>query len=369
MDTSLSYQIALTLIPQLGPVKGKKLLEQLEPHEIFNCPAKDLEKIEGIGPLLASHIVQFNQWKRVEEELRFIERNQIKTLFIGQEGYPNRLLHCNDSPLLLFVKGNAHLNAKRMIAVVGTRRNTLAGKLATEKLIEALCPYNISIVSGLAYGIDTIAHQAALRKNLPTIGVLAHGLDRIYPPANRSLAKQIIEQEGSLLTENRKGVQAEEFLFPKRNRIVAGMTDATIVIESDHKGGSLITAQLAADYGREVFALPGRVTDKYSSGCLALIKKQRALLFTCAEDITAWLGWTIEPHLTPTRKKESKEIVENLSAEEKILHRIIQKNESVNFELLIQETSWPLTKLSEVLLNMELAGLIVSLPGNCYSVI
>ena len=191
METSLPFQIALTLIPQLGPVKGKKLLEQLEPPEIFNCPAKDLEKIEGIGTLLANNIAQFDQWKRVEEELTFIERNQIKPLFIGQQEYPHRLLHCNDAPLLLYVKGSAHLNAKRMIAVVGTRRNTLAGRLATEKLIEALSPYNISIVSGMAYGIDTIAHQAALREKIPTIGVLAHGLDRIYPPANRSLAKQI----------------------------------------------------------------------------------------------------------------------------------------------------------------------------------
>lgn len=369
METSLPFQIALTLIPQLGPVKGKKLLEQLEPPEIFNCPAKDLEKIEGIGTLLANNIAQFDQWKRVEEELTFIERNQIKPLFIGQQEYPHRLLHCNDAPLLLYVKGSAHLNAKRMIAVVGTRRNTLAGRLATEKLIEALSPYNISIVSGMAYGIDTIAHQAALREKIPTIGALAHGLDRIYPPANRSLAKQIIQQGGALLTENRKGVQAEEFLFPKRNRIVAGMTDATIVMESDLKGGSLITAQLAADYGREVFALPGRITDKCSSGCLAIIKKQRALLFTSAEDITDWLGWTIETDRTIMRDEKSKEIAENLSAEEKFLHRIIQKNETANFESLLQETSWPVTKLSGILLNMELAGLIVSLPGNCYSVI
>lgn len=369
METSLPYQIALTLIPHLGPVKGKKLLEQLEPAEVFKLSTKDLVEIDGIGTLLATNIAQFDQWKRVEEELIFIERNQIKPLFIGQEGYPHRLLHCQDSPLLLYAKGNANLNAERMIAIVGTRQNTLAGKLATEKLIEALSPYNLSIVSGMAYGIDTIAHQAALREKIPTLGVLAHGLDRIYPTANRPLAKQIIQQEGALLTENRKGVQAEEFLFPKRNRLVAGMTDATIVIESDQKGGSLITAQLAADYGREVFAMPGRITDKSSSGCLALIKTQRAILFTRAEDITEWLGWTIEKSRTQSRDETHKALLENVSPEEKRLYAILQKNEITHFEGLLQETGWPLPKLSEILLNIELAGLIVSLPGNNYSVI
>lgn len=369
METSLPYQIALTLIPQLGPVKAKKLLFQSEPEEVFKLSAEELQENHGLSCQLAMNIQQFDNWKCVEEELTFIERNQIKTHFITHEGYPHRLLHCPDAPILLYTKGNANLNAERMIAIVGTRRNTTAGKLATEKLIESLRTFQCSIVSGLAYGIDTIAHQAALRENLPTLGVLAHGLDQIYPSANRSLATKMIQQEGALVTENRKGVQAEEFLFPKRNRIVAGMTDATIVMESDLKGGSLITAQLAADYGRDVFAMPGKFIHKSSLGCLALIKNHVAMMLTSAEDIACELGWIHEADPLQWHKEKQKPNFMNLSADEMLLYNILEKNEMANFEFLLQETNWSLSKLSSALLNMELAGIIVSLRGNRYSVI
>jgi DNA processing protein len=361
VENSLPYQIALTLIPQLGPVKARQVLDKFDPDEVFKTSVEQLVADTGIPQKIATAIRQFNNWKLVEEELTFIERNQIKTHFIGQENYPHRLLHCNDAPLLLYSKGNANLNAEKMIAIVGTRRNSHAGKFTTEKLIESLVPFHCSIVSGLAYGIDTIAHQAALQEQLPTLGVLAHGLDRIYPSSNRALAKKIAQQEGALVTENRKGTQAEEFLFPRRNRIVAGITDAT-------KGGSLITAQLATDYHRPVFALPGRIIDKTSRGCLALIKNNQAILFTSVEDIAHELNWVPQSESLQWKEEKQHPVLENLSAEEKLIRSIIEKNETPSFEWILQQTDWPLTKLASVLLNMELAGLIVSLPGNRYGV-
>lgn len=368
MKNSLPFQIALTLIPKLGPVKAKKLLNKFNIHEVFKAPVEELLKVAGITPTIADNIQQFNNWKIVEDELNFIERNQINTHFIGENSYPHRLVHCPDAPLLLFTKGIATLNAKRMIAIVGTRRNSIAGKLATEKLIELLVPYQCSIVSGLAYGIDTIAHEASLQNKLPTLGVLAHGLDRIYPASNRALAKKMIQQEGALITENRKGFQAEEFLFPKRNRIVAALTDATIVIESDNRGGSLLTAQLAYDYHRPVFALPGRISDKTSRGCLSLIKNNVAILLTSVEDIAVELNWVPQSESLQWQQEKQNADPEEVTPEEKLLWSLIKKNEIVNFEFLLRETNWSLTKLASALLNMELAGLIVSLPGNRYNV-
>jgi DNA processing protein len=368
MDNSLPYQIALTLIPKLGPVKAKRLIAKFNPHEVFKASPKELREIEGITPEIVQHIQQFNKWKLVEEELHFIERNQISTHFSGEKSYPHRLLHCPDAPILLYTKGNANLNAERMIAIVGTRRNSIAGKLATEKLIESLVPYQCSIVSGLAYGIDTIAHQAALQMNLPTLGVLAHGLDRIYPSSNRALAKKIIQQEGALVTENRKGIQAEEFLFPKRNRIVAALTDATIVIESDSKGGSLLTAQLAYDYHRPVFALPGRIADKTSRGCLSLIKNNVAIMLTSVEDIVIELNWVDKSESLQWQQEKHSPEREELTPEEKLVWELIKKNETATIEFLLKETHWSHPKLASALLNIELAGLIVSLPGNSFSI-
>ena len=368
MDPSLPYQIALTLVPKLGPVYGRRLLNHLEAADIFRSTPSELATIENLGSSRAQSIAQFDDWKTVEDELKFIERNHIVTHFIGKDGYPSRLLHCPDAPLLLYTRGNAELNAKKMLAIVGTRRNTDYGRKATQKLIEELRDSGVTIVSGMAYGIDTLAHHEALSMKLPTIGVLAHGLDRIYPASNRSLAKQILQEGGSLITENRKGIQSDKFLFPRRNRIVAGMTDATVVMETDRKGGSLITAGLAADYGRDVFALPGRTTDRASRGCIELIKSQRALVVTHAQDILLWMGWA-----TPDDNAEGKitKKLPNLSAlsdDEVFLFQLIAAEEESSFDSLLVKCGWTVTRISGALLNIELAGLIVSLRGNRYQI-
>jgi DNA processing protein len=256
------------------------------------------------------------------------------------------------------------LNAKQILAVVGTRANTELGKKFTNELIESLQFSNITIVSGLAYGIDSIAHTQALQQQLPTIAVLAHGLDRIYPWVNRNLARKIIEQEGALLTECRHGEKTDTYLFPRRNRIVAGLSDATLVIESAQNGGSLITAELAWSYSRTVFAVPGRPSDQKSSGCLQLIKNQKAQLITGAHDILYWMGWTKEVEQINSLENKKNKLKEGRNNDEnKILH-LFSDQDSLHFEEIQQTTEWPTSKLAEILLNLSLAGLIVSLPGN-----
>lgn len=370
MGDSLPYQIALTMVPKLGPVHGRLLLEYLSPEEIFKAPLSVLSAVEKLGAVRASAILQFNNWKLVEEEMLFMERNHIDPLFIGSENYPHRLVSCPDAPLLLYTKGAASLNAERMLAVVGTRRNTDYGRKSTEKLIEDLREAGVTIVSGMAYGIDTIAHRTALLHQLPTVGVLAHGLDRIYPASNRVLAREILKEGNALLTENRKGAQADKYLFPRRNRIVAGITDATVIIESDLKGGSLITASLASDYNREVFAVPGRWSDTNSKGCLELIKSQRALLLTSAEDLLDWMGWkeTNKESTNRSTATNDQPQLKGLSEEEGFLYQLIAKEEEISFDMLAQKSGWSVSQLASTLLNVELAGLIVSLPSNRYQV-
>ena len=358
MFTSLHYQIALTLLPGLGPAKLRPLLARYTPQQLFELSPLELEKSGQISKHCIATIHAFNNWKRVEEEINFIEKNKIKTNFITEENFPFRLKECNDAPLLLYEKGTANLNAPKTLAIVGTRSNTESGKKFTKDLIEALQFSNITIVSGLAYGIDSIAHQQALCHQLPTIAVLAHGLDRIYPSINRKLAQEILQQKGSLLSECRQGEKTDAYLFPRRNRIIAGLSDATLVVESDEKGGSLITADLAWGYHRTVFAVPGRPTDPKSSGCNQLIKNQRAQLITGAHDLLYWMNWT-EDHSRSISKTET-------SLEEKRILALLTTHNELHGDELLQKTGYASGQLAEILLNLSLAGLIVSLPGHRY---
>ena len=230
MNKDLLYQIALTLIPNIGPVQAKILLQQYEPADIFKAKKSSLEYIEGIGSIRAGSIKGFDDFKTAEDEIAFIEKYTIKPLFLTDNDYPKRLLNCYDSPSLLYYKGGADLNASKIIAVIGTRNHTEYGKQVTEKLIADLANLNITIISGLAYGIDALGHKAALKNNLPTVAVLAHGLDQVYPSQHTGLAKDMIKHGGGLLTEFRSNTNPDKHNFPTRNRIVAGMSDATIVI-------------------------------------------------------------------------------------------------------------------------------------------
>lgn len=368
MEASIRSQIALTLLRGLGPVQAKALLTHFDIEELFQADGTTLRQSNLLSEQALDSLLRFSDWDRVEEEIRFIERNQIRPLFITDDAYPRRLLTCHDAPVLLYYKGKADLNAKRMIAVVGTRGSTRQGVRFTEEIISQLAPYSPSVVSGLAMGIDTVAHKCALQNGLATLAVLPMGLDDIYPAINRPLAREILRAQGGLLTESMQKNKGDAFLFPRRNRIVAALCDAVVVIESGLKGGSLITARLAADYQREVFALPGRPSDVKSQGCNALIKQHRAVLFESGDEIAAHMGWerptVVSPERTTAARTKKPPTV--LTAAEATLLHHINSSESPSIDQLKAWTETKPQDLAAALINLELGGLIVSLPGNRY---
>lgn len=363
MHPELLYQLALTQIPNIGPVQAKILLQHCNAEEIFHAKKSFLEKIEGIGPVKAGAIVSFKDFSKAEKEIAFIEKYKITPLFITDEGYPKRLLNCYDSPTMLYYKGTADLNATKVLAVIGTRSHTDYAKQVTEKLVRELATENITIVSGLAYGVDAIAHKTAVKNNLPTIGILAHGLDQVYPLEHTGLAKEMIKNGGGLLTEFSSNSKPDKHNFPTRNRIVAGMSDATIVIETGIKGGSMITAELANGYNKDVFAVPGKITDSKSAGCIYLIKNNKAILFTEAADLMEIMGW--QQKKKPSVKKQ-KELFIELSAEEKKVVSILKEKEIVHIDEINQQSGLNSSITAACILNLELQNVILSLPGKLY---
>ena len=363
MPNDLLYQIALTLVPNIGDVHAKALINLYgDAQSIFKAKRKELDAIEGIGTVRAKSIKDFTDFSSSEEEIKFIEKYKITPLFITNENYPKRLLNCYDSPALLYYRGNADLNTSKIISVVGTRNNSDYGKQVCEKFIDALHAENILVVSGLAFGIDTIAHKAALKNNLQTVAVLAHGLDRIYPQQNKTLAKQITEQ-GGLLTDFISNTNPDKQNFPKRNRIVAGMCDAVVVIESGKKGGSLITAELGNSYNKDVFAIPGRISDTKSEGCNYLIKNNKAALINSADDFLEMMNW--KPILKSSAKKQRELFIE-LSPDEKIVVDILQLQDGIQIDELYFKSGLSSSAVATALLMLEMQNVIVSLPGKVY---
>lgn len=366
MHNDLLYQIALTLVPNIGNVHAKSLVNIYgDAASVFKAKKKDLENIEGVGTVRATSIKAFDNFKSSEAEVSFIEKYKIDPLFITDKKYPQRLLNCYDSPVLLYYRGNADLNATKIISVVGTRNNSDYGKAVCEKIIEELSGENVLVVSGLAFGIDTIAHKASLKNNLPTVGVLAHGLDRIYPSQNKSLAKQMVEH-GGLLTEFIAHTNPDKQNFPKRNRIVAGMCDVVLVIETGKKGGSLITAELGNNYNKDVFAIPGRIGDSKSEGCNYLIKNNKAALINGASDLLEMMNWK------PVSKKEVKkqrELFIELSPDEKTVIDILNLQETVHIDELYFKSGLSSSTVAAALLMLEMQGLIASMPGKLYKIL
>jgi DNA processing protein len=362
MNNEKLYQIALTLIPNIGAVQAKQLVEHFGNAEaIFKAKKKDLSAVEGIGEVKAKSIKEFNQFQEAEDEIKFCEKHHIQTLFLKDEQYPQRLLHCYDAPTMLYYRGNANLNQTKIISIIGTRNNTDYGKLVVEELIEELQSHQVLVVSGLAFGIDAIAHKLSVKNLLPTVGVLAHGLDSIYPAQHKSLAKDML-LNGGLLTEFKKGTKPDRYNFPQRNRIVAGMCDATIVIETDKKGGSMITAELAYNYNRDVFAIPGKVHDNKSSGCLKLIQQQKAVLLTGAEQLIQEMGWE-EKKKQP---KKQRELFIELTPEERIVVDVLKQKETVGIDELFLTTGLSSSSIAGAILSLELQNVVISLPGKVY---
>ncbi|MES2268890.1 MAG: DNA-processing protein DprA [Bacteroidota bacterium] len=364
---SLLHQVALTFVNKIGPVLARSMASHFGgAEEVFKKSKEALTQARGVG-MKRLELSDFNEaLRRAEQELKFIENNKVDVLYYTDPRFPRKLKICNDSPLLLYSKGNANLNNHRIISIVGTRNATDYGRSLCRQLIEELQDYNVLIVSGLALGIDTAAHRESVALNIPTLGVLGHGYDRMYPSQNSSLAEKML-QNGGLLTEYPSGTKPGRENFPQRNRIVAGMADATVVVEAGLKGGALITAEIANTYNRDVFAFPGRLGDEYSEGCNFLIRNNKAALLTCVADLAYSLGW--EKNSDVTSAPEQLILPIDLSAEERAVYEIIQQHKlPLAIDDLAIKANMPMSQLAMTLLDMELQGFIRSLPGKMYKV-
>jgi DNA processing protein len=364
-DNSLKYKIAMDLIPGIGGVLAKKIIRSAgSTEEVFKCSMDFLQKIPGIGKTLAGNIKNPGILAEAEREIEFISRYRIKALYYLDDDYPERLKECADSPVVLFIKGRSELDNQKVISIVGTRSASSYGLGFCRQLVSDLASrgHDPLIVSGLAYGIDICAHKAALDNGLHTAAVLAHGMATIYPPAHRRVAGKI-GKEGTLVTDFVSRTMPERGNFLKRNRIIAGLADATIVVESSMKGGALITAELANSYNRDVFALPGRVCDVRSQGCNNLIKINKAALIEKVEDLEYILGWD-PPVSTPGNKRV--ESFNGVNDEERAILRLLSGTSGMTADQISDDTKLEAGKISFHLLNLEFLGYVRSLPGKMY---
>jgi DNA processing protein len=364
----LKYYIALSLIPGVGSILAKRLIAYCgNAQAVFAFTHGALQKIPGIGSVLASEIATHRPQalKQAEQELLFIERNKIKAYCYSDNDYPERLRHCEDSPVVLFAKGNIDFNRTKFLSVVGTRQATPYGQMNCEKIIAQLAErgHNPVIVSGLAYGIDICAHRAALQNKLDTVAVMATGLDKIYPSSHTATARQIIDH-GAWASDFVSNTPLDRKNFLKRNRIIAGLSDATLIIESRVKGGALVTADIAMSYNRDVLAVPGRVGDLASEGCNALIKQNKAALAETAADLEYALGWE-----QPTGNAPAKQMTlfNDLIDEEKLIFTLLKEQNTVGMDMISYHTNIPIGRLSALLLQMEFKGVVKNLPGKQYT--
>lgn len=361
--------MALTLIPGIGPSKAKNLIAFCgSARAIFHEKKSALMKIPDIGPFTVQAVKSHDFSDQARKEFEFAQRFGIDVLLYTSSLYPQRLKSCDDSPVYLFKKGQVDLNPTYSISVVGTRAATSYGKQMVQELLEGLHEIKPLVVSGLAYGIDIAAHRNALKLSLPTVACLAHGLDRIYPPLHTSVAKDMLTN-GGLLTEFPSGTNPDRELFPARNRIIAGLGDCTIVVETDMSGGSIITAHIANSYGREVFAFPGRSIDKHSSGCNNLIRKNIAAIITSPDDLLEYMNWGEKQDDQKKKRGHQPELFISLSAEEEKIGKIMQERGRISIDVLCLESGHNLSFTNQLLLEMEFKGAVRSLPGKMYELI
>jgi DNA processing protein len=360
----LACQIGLSLIPGIGSVTARTLVAYVGSVEgIFREKEKNLLKIPGIGEVNAQRVVRQNVLERAKQEVEFIQKNNIQTFFYLDENYPARLKNCSDAPIILYYKGSANLNEKRIISVVGTRNATSYGKEICEDLIRCFSEqnYQVLVVSGLAYGIDIAAHKACLKYQVPTVAVFAHGLDQVYPSLHHAVAEKM-KSQGGLISDFTSETKIERQNFLRRNRIIAGLADATIIVESAEKGGALVTADIANSYNRDVFAFPGRPNDFYSKGCNKLIKLNEAVLVETHADIEKAMNWDVK---TSSPKYIQTSLFVELIPDEQRLIDLLREGDRFVDEITL-ETKMPMSKVSSLLLGLEFKGMIVSLPGKMY---
>lgn len=326
-----------------------------------DCPKRLANSLKDIAPLQ----------QRAEEELEYAAAHGIQVLLISDDDYPQRLKECNDAPLVLFYKGNADLNAKRVINIVGTRHATQYADDCIRKFIadiKVMCP-EILIASGLAYGVDIMAHRHSLENGIPTVGVLAHGLDNLYPPRHRETADRMVEC-GGLLTEHFTNTNADKVNFVRRNRIVAGMSDATILVESAAKGGGLITCSLANSYNRDVFAFPGRIGDSLSEGCNKIIRNRSAQMVISAESFVSDMGWETDAQLATAQKNGiERSLFPEVEGDAKTIIDALAKNNDQQMNVLTASTGLPINRLTALLFELEMKGMVKALAGGMYHLI
>jgi DNA processing protein len=362
-EDDLPWLIALTQVPHIGPVHARVLLQHAgSARAVFRSPKSTLERIPGIGVVRADAIHAWKDMDMAEREIRFMHQYHIRALSFHDQDYPQRLSHAYDAPVLLYYRGSACLNHTRIISIIGTRTPSEYGKDRVRDLLQGLSAYQPLVVSGLAYGIDTLAHRHALRQGLPTVGVLAHGLDRIYPHENKGLARDMLEH-GGLLTDFPSGTNPDAVNFPRRNRIVAGLADAVVVMETGEKGGSMITARMANGYDREVFALPGRSTDARSAGCHLLIRENRAQLFTCAEQVATAMNWYADDKKV---RPEQASLLLPLPPNEQAVFDFIRHGEQPAFDEISRQLGLDAGEIASTLLSLEMQQYILPLPGKRY---
>jgi len=361
----LIHMMALSLVENVGPVNAKRLVAYCGSAEaVFKQKKSELELIPGVGTFIANSVLKSSTMSRVEQELKFIEKNDIQVYSYLEKDYPQRLKFAEDGPIVLYSKGKMDLNVPRVVSIVGTRKPTDYGKEFTEKLVKELVQSDVMVLSGLAYGIDITAHRAALQNELQTVAVVAHGMDDVYPGTHRSVVEKMM-RNGGMLSEYMSDTNPDKENFPSRNRIVAGMSDAIIVIETALKGGSFITANLGNDYNRDVFALPGRITDEYSVGCNRLIRSNRAALMESPQDFIEAMGW--QPSKNSKNKSIQPELFMELDETEMKLINLIKSKGNSGIDLLSVESGITMSQLSALLLNLEFKGAVRSLPGKIYT--
>ena len=364
MTDKLKYKIALSMLPGIGGVLARNLVAYVGSVEgIFSQSVQALQKIPGIGEINARLIKKSNVLPRAEKEIEFIRKYNITTSFYTDENYPRRLKNCIDSPILIYSKGNMRLNEQRVISIVGTRNATDYGKQVVDDLIKQFSErnYRILVVSGLAYGIDIQAHRSALKYNIPTVGVVAHGLDLLYPSLHKPTAKKMLSQ-GGLVSDFPSESKIDPANFIKRNRIIAGLADATIIVESAKKGGSLVTADIASSYNRDVFAYPGRSGDKFSQGCNQLIRNSGATLMEDINDLEYFMGWDN----TPKSDAVQSSLFVELDADEQRIYDLLKQEGQLFIDQISSELSLPMSRISSLLLNLEFKNVLNALPGKMY---
>ncbi|GAA4110041.1 DNA-processing protein DprA [Aquimarina addita] len=358
--------LTLKKAPNLGDSSIKKLIREVGSAEaVLKETSNNLLKIDGIGTVKIKELKNSSNHQAAEDELRFIIDNDVNYIAYDEDEYPEKLKHCIDSPVILFSRGNINLKQKKMLSIVGTRKVTSYGVRFCEELIEMLAPLDPVIISGFAYGIDITAHRAAVKYNLQTIGCLAHGLNQIYPKVHKKYMAQV-EEHGGFFTDFWSTDTFDRKNFLGRNRIIAGLSEATVVIESADKGGSLVTAEIANSYNREVFAVPGRAGDPFSKGCNTLIKTQRAHMLTNAADLIYMLNWELEDKKKPTIQKQ---LFVELEGDEKKIYSFLSSNGKELLDVIALRCEIPTFKIASALLQMELKGVIRPLPGKLFEVI